>query len=71
MLKLAERSRPPSSSPQVALKLGYTRQEAAAATGVSLSMIIDAVSTGELHARKMRRKWIIAGPDLWEWFARQ
>lgn len=51
-------------------KLGYTRAQAAEATGASLHRIKEAVSTGELPARKIGRQWIITAESLRDWIRR-
>jgi len=50
-------------------KLAYTRREASKVTGVSLNQIKEAVSIGELKAKKKGREWIITAADLIAWVA--
>jgi excisionase family DNA binding protein len=51
-------------------KLSYSRAEAAQATGLTLNTIREAVSTGELKAKRKKRQWIILSADLQEWLER-
>lgn len=51
-------------------KLSYSRTEAAQATGLTLNTIREAVSTGELKAKRKNRQWIIKAEDLREWLDR-
>lgn len=52
---------------QAPLKLAYNRREAAAATGVTLAHISDAISRGTLPAKKFGREWIVLASDLQTW----
>lgn len=46
------------------VKLSYNIEEAAAASGININAIREAVSTGRLKARKIGRRWIIKASDL-------
>lgn len=51
-------------------KLGYTIEEAAAASGASINCVRTAVSDGSLPSKMIGNKWIISLDELKAWIAK-
>jgi hypothetical protein len=47
----------------------YSREEAIAATGLSLSTFIRAEKKGSLRTRRQGRRVYMTGADLWQWLS--
>jgi hypothetical protein len=64
---LIEANQQPTTKQPIIENAVYSREEAIAATGFSLSTFIRAEKKGLLHVRRQGRRVYMTGSDLWRW----